>query len=102
MCRSRAELLRLGRLIPFNVFFFFSSSPLIQELLVLTCRVPDSATKDIKHMHTCHPHSLSLTHTHSDVDSFVIYRQYLRDDKDNSVCAFARFQSKQLSVKLIQ
>lgn len=35
---------------------FFSSSPLIEELLVLTCTVPDSLAKDIKHMHT-HAHS---------------------------------------------
>lgn len=69
MCRSRAELFRLGRLIP---LMFFSSSPLIQELLVLTCTVPDSPAKDIKPMHTS-----TLTRTRSDVDFFVIYRQYL-------------------------
>lgn len=70
---SRGELLRLGLLIP---LMFSLSSPLIQELLVLTCTVADCPAKDIKHMHT----SL-LTHTHtrfeSDVDSFMIYRQYL-------------------------
>lgn len=40
----------------FNVFFFFSSSPLIQEPLVQTCTVPESSAQDVKHM-------LTLTHS---------------------------------------
>lgn len=76
----------------FNVFLFSPSSSLIQELLVLTCTVPDSLAKDIKRTHAptlpnTHTHIHTHSRTHSDVDSFVIYRQYLRDDKDNSVCA---------------
>lgn len=43
-----SELFRLGHLIPL-MFFFLYPLPLIEELLVLTCTVPDS--EDITHTH---------------------------------------------------
>lgn len=91
MAQSKVELLRFKPSDSFNVF---SSSPFIPELLVLTCTVPDSPPRTSS---IC-----TLPHTLPDVYSFMIYRQYLCDDKDHSVCAFAKFQSKQSSIKWIQ
>lgn len=38
-------------------------------------------------------------HTHSDVDSFMIYHQYLWGEENDSGCVFVRLQSEQLSMK---
>lgn len=83
-----SEPFRLGRRIPF-MFLFFFILPSSRSYLFWPAQSTDSATKDIKHTHTS---TLTLTHILM-FDSFVIYRQYLWDDKDSSVCAFARFQS---------
>lgn len=91
MAQRKVELLRFKPSDSFNVF---SSSPFIPELLVLTCTVPDSPPRTSS---IC-----TLPHTLPDVYSFMIYWQYLCDDKDHSVCAFAKFQSKQSSIKWIQ
>lgn len=87
----------------FNVFLFFSHPlPSSRSYLFWPAQSQTSSPRTSSICTHWRSQTHTHSHTHSDVDSFVIYRQYQRDDKDNSVCSPARFQSKQLSMKLIQ
>lgn len=90
LCWSKAELFRSSCLIPLKFFFIFSPCP------GLACSDLQSPRLSAKNM--AHPRASKLTHT-----LMLTYSWFITwDKKDNSFWTFARFQSKQLSLKYIQ